>query len=130
MIFGIGTDIVATERLSMSIERLGNRFAQKILGAQEWDEYQHRLVGNSSRGLRYLSTRFAAKEALAKACGIGFRPPMSWHNAQILNDVLGAPVLHTSGELSQFFIDRRLKATISLSDEVDYAVAFVVLEVT
>ena len=127
MIFGIGTDIVATNRIEQSLAKLGERFAQKILGNQEYPIYLQRQSLHPSKGLHYLCNRFAAKEALAKALGMVFRAPMSWHDAQIINDAQGAPQLLATGALAEFIQQKQLVAKVSLSDEVDYSVAFVVL---
>ena len=72
--------------------------------------------------------RFAAKEAFSKALGTGFRPPMSWHGLQVMNDEQGKPVAVAGGELRDYLEAHQLQAHISLSDEADYAVAFVILE--
>ena len=128
MIFGIGTDIVQVSRIAAVIARSGTRFAEKILGADELQEYQQRSARVAANGLRYLCKRYAAKEAYSKALGLGMRPPMSWHDLQILNVAYGAPQCVATGLLDDYMQHRQLSAKISLSDEIDYAVAFVLLE--
>ena len=128
MIHGIGTDIVQIARLAISVERQGERFAGKVLGPDEMLVYRERGDKVAARGLRYLAARFAAKEAFCKALGIGFRPPMSWHGLQVLNDELGKPVAVANGELQVYLETQCLRPHISLSDEADYAVAYVVIE--
>ena len=66
MIYGIGTDMILITRLKAALERHGDRFAEKILGPDEMKRYLHRKSKKvfESRGLRYLATRFAAKEAV------------------------------------------------------------------
>jgi holo-[acyl-carrier protein] synthase len=127
MIHGIGTDIVQVARIAASVERSA-RFAEKMLGPDEMRVYRERSAKVAERGLRYLAARFAAKEAFSKALGIGFRPPMSWHGLQVLNDEQGKPAAVASGELQAYLEMHRLRSHISLSDEADYAVAYVVIE--
>ena len=129
MIHGIGTDIVQVSRIAASVERSA-RFAEKILGPDEMLVYRERGDKAAARGMRYLAARFAAKEAFSKALGMGFRPPMSWHGLQVLNDGQGKPVAVANGELQAWLEAHQLQAQISLSDEAEYAVAFVILEKT
>lgn len=128
MIVGIGTDIVQIARIQTSCERHGSAFVQKILGADEYQEYQRRAAKSTLRATRYLASRFAAKEAFSKAMGCGFRAPMSWHGLQVLNDELGKPVIQLAPLLAAWMTERKLQAHISLSDEQDYALAFVIFE--
>lgn len=132
MIYGIGTDIVIVARIQDLIARYGERFARRVLGPDELVEY-HRRHGRGSHGpayaARYLAKRFAAKEAFSKAIGLGLRGPMTLLSLQVLNDARGKPVAHARKELEPYLRERRLVAHVSLSDEVDSAVAFVVIEV-
>ncbi|MBE2245383.1 MAG: holo-ACP synthase [Burkholderiaceae bacterium] len=128
MIYGIGTDICDIRRIEAALARRGERFAHKVLGPRELQVYAGRRARIAARGLRYLATRFAAKEAFAKAIGLGIRLPMTWRACEILNAPGGKPVIALHGELAAWFDERGLKATVSVSDESDYAVAFVVVE--
>lgn len=128
MIAGIGTDIVQIARIQASCARHGHAFVQKILGTEECQVYQQRSAKSEVRGVRYLASRFAAKEAFSKAMGCGFRPPMSWHGLQILNDAAGKPMIQLAEPLAAWMAERQLQAQISLSDEQDYALAFVIFE--
>ncbi len=128
MIFGIGTDILRIERVEQAIGRRGERFAEKILGPQELEKYHRRKAKVAARGLRFLATRFAAKEAFSKAIGLGMRMPMTWRAMQVLNAPSGKPVVVTSGALSDFMQEQGLSAHVTITDEIDYAVAFVVVE--
>ncbi|MBC3932871.1 holo-ACP synthase [Undibacterium curvum] len=128
MIYGIGNDITRVDRMQLALQRSGPRFAEKILGAQEWQIYQQRAAQSELRAMHYLATRFAAKEAFGKAIGTGVRLPMTLKNLQTLNDAQGKPVLHYSDTLASWMQTQRLKAHVSLSDEKDYALAFVVVE--
>ena len=128
MIYGIGTDICKIPRIEAALERHGDRFAKKILGPQEMAKYLARKAKNPVRGIRFVATRFAAKEAFAKAIGLGIRMPMTWPAAQMLNHPSGKPMIVCSGVLKDFMDKHKLSAQVTVSDEEDYAVAFVIVE--
>ena len=71
MIYGIGTDICDVRRIAASLERHGERFAEKVLADGELATWRARSARWPERGLRYLATRFSAKEAFSKAVGMG-----------------------------------------------------------
>ena len=124
MILGIGTDIVTVARIEAAIARHGAAFAERILSAQELPEY----IAHAHPA-RFLSKRFAAKEALAKATGQGLRHPVSLQRISITHDELGKPAFLFDAELSAFL--QQLGVTrhhLSISDERDIVVAFVILE--
>jgi holo-[acyl-carrier protein] synthase len=128
MIFGIGTDICDIRRIQATLDRRGERFAERVLGATELQVFHARRARTPVRGVRFLATRFSAKEAFSKAIGLGIRWPMSWRACEILNEPSGKPVLRLSGELAAWFDARGLKAHVTVSDESDYAASFVVVE--
>ena len=128
MIYGIGTDICKIPRIEAALARHGERFAKKILGPQELEKFRARSAKNAVRGVRFLATRFAAKEAFSKAIGLGLRMPMTWPAAQMLNHPSGKPMIVCSGVLAEFMEQRRLSAQVTISDEEEYAVAFVIVE--
>ena len=128
MIYGIGTDICKIPRIEAALVRHGERFAQKILGPQEMEKFRARSAKNAVRGVRFLATRFAAKEAFSKAIGLGLRMPMTWPAAQMLNHPSGKPMIVCSGVLADFMAANRLSAQVTISDEEEYAVAFVIVE--
>ena len=128
MIFGIGTDIIRIARIEAALARNGERFAQKILGPEELEKYRQRNAQVALRGLRYVATRFAAKEAFSKAIGMGMRMPMTWRAVQILNAPSGKPQAVPSGALKDYMDLHGLSAQVSITDEADYAVAFVLME--
>lgn len=128
MIYGIGTDIIQISRIEAALARNGERFAEKILGPDELQVYHRRKAKVAARGLRFLATRFAAKEAFSKAIGLGMRMPMTWRALQTLNAPGGRPVAVTSGSLQEFMDRNGLSAQVSITDEADYAVAFVIVE--
>jgi holo-[acyl-carrier protein] synthase len=128
MIYGIGTDIIDIRRLRATLQRRGERFAEKVLGAQELAVYRARSARVPQRGLSYLATRFSAKEAFSKAIGMGMRMPMTWRACEIVKAPSGKPEIHLHGALAEWFSARGLVAHVSVSDESDYAAAFVVVE--
>ena len=128
MIYGIGTDVCDIRRMQTAVQRRGDRFAERVLGPDELQVFQARSQRAPARGLRYLATRFSAKEAFSKAIGLGIRWPMTWRSCQILNEASGKPVLRVSGELAQWFDAQGLQAHVTVTDETDYAATFVVVE--
>ena len=127
MIAGIGTDILKIDRLKAVYERTGGRLAQRILGPDEMKVFQSRLERNESRGIAYLATRFAAKEAFSKAIGLGMRMPMTWRSLQTLNEPSGKPVTSYLGTLAQFMQEKNWEAHVTVSDEHDMAIAHVIV---
>lgn len=127
--YGIGTDICDIRRIRASLERHGDRFAARVLSEHELATWRTRSARWPERGVRYLATRFSAKEAFSKAIGLGMRMPMSWRLCEIANLASGAPVVVLHGGLKTWFEAKGLQAQITLSDETDYAVSFCVVEV-
>lgn len=123
MIYGIGTDIVAVARLRSFWERHGDRALEKLLAEQEIADF----AKAADKG-RFLAKRFAAKEAFSKAFGTGVRPPATLPAIAITHDDLGKPVFECHGQLAEILKAKNLKAHLSISDEADYAVAYVILE--
>jgi holo-[acyl-carrier protein] synthase len=128
MIYGIGTDICDIRRLRATLERRGQRFAEKVLGPGELAVFQARSSKLVARGISYLATRFSAKEAFSKAIGLGMRSPMTWRDCEILNAASGQPQIHLHGSLKVWFEEKNLQAHVSVTDETDYAASFVVVE--
>ena len=128
MIIGIGTDVCDIRRIASTLERRGDRFAERVLGAAELQIYRARKARVPARGVRYVASRFSAKEAFSKAIGLGIRSPMSWRSCEILNEPSGKPVLKLSGDLATWFDAKGWVAHITVTDETDYAASFVVIE--
>ena len=128
MIVGIGTDICDIRRITSTLERRGDRFAERVLGPAELGVFHARRVRTPARGVRFLATRFSAKEAFSKAIGLGIRSPMSWRTCEILNEPSGKPYLQLSGALAAWFDAHGWVAHVTVSDETDYAASFVVVE--
>lgn len=128
MIYGIGTDICDVRRIRASLGRHGERFAQKILVPTELQQFRQRAARWPERGVRYLATRFSAKEAFSKAIGLGLRLPMSWQACEIRTLASGQPAVVLHDQLHTWFEAQGLRAHLSLSDETDYAVSYVLVE--
>ena len=128
MIYGIGTDICDVRRVRLSLERHGERFARRVLGDGEFGVWQRRSERWADRGVRYVASRFSAKEAFSKAIGLGIHEPMQWGRCEILNQASGQPYVALHDALKTWFDARGLHAHVTLSDESDYVVSFVVVE--
>ncbi|MFZ4536834.1 holo-ACP synthase [Propionivibrio sp.] len=125
MIAGVGTDIVAVARLGKLYERHGQRALDKLLAPAERADFE-----KAKDPARFLAKRFAAKEAFGKALGIGVAMPATLPNIAVIHDALGKPAFDYAPKLAQLLKERGLVAHLSISDEQDYALAFVVLEHT
>ena len=124
MIYGIGTDIVEYSRIEALWARYGEHFAERVLSARELAERR-----SNSNMPRLLAKRFAAKEAFAKAVGSGMRHPVSLRRISVTHDGLGKPVLQFDEVLRTYLAQLGINGHhLSISDERDMIVAFVVLE--
>jgi holo-[acyl-carrier protein] synthase len=128
MIYGVGTDVCDVRRIAATLDRRGDRFAERVLGPTELSVFHARRARVTARGLRFLATRFSAKEAFSKAIGLGIRSPMTWSACEVLNEPGGKPVIRLSGALAEWFDARGLTAHVTVTDEGDYAASFVVVE--
>lgn len=123
-IIGIGTDLVEIDRIQNTVDKFPERFPRRILTDAEWLVYKRH-----AHPVRFLSKRFAAKEAAAKALGTGIAQGIRFHDFEIVNDELGRPHMSLLGEAALRM--KRLGGRyvhISLSDELALAQAFVVVE--
>jgi holo-[acyl-carrier-protein] synthase len=110
------------------LARHGERFAAKVLSDGEMKMYRARSQRWPERGLRFVATRFSAKEAFSKAVGLGMRMPMTWRHCEIGKLPSGQPTIVLHGELKTWFEAKGLSAHITVTDEVDYAASFCVVE--
>ena len=124
MIGGVGTDLCRISRIEKSLQRFGERFAAKILVDEELARFRaHRSPA------AYLAKRFAAKEAFSKAIGTGMRYPVHWQNVAVSNERSGKPSIRCLGPLQRVVQEKGITAIhLSLTDEPDFALAFVILE--
>lgn len=127
-IAGIGVDVLRLDRIGRVHARHGDKFVRRILGPEEIVKFQARYQRDPQRGLRFLATRFAAKEAFSKAIGLGMHSPMAWSRMQTLNEASGKPRVQLSEPLASWYGQRFGKAHISVTDETDTVAAFVVVE--
>lgn len=124
MIVGIGTDIVRIARFEAMLDRYGLRVADRILNAQELQEFS-----TVARPARFLAKRFAVKEAVAKAFGTGFRDGLSLRHIGLRHDDLGRPWLVFAERAEEIRKQLHVSAShVSIADEQDYAIAFVTLQ--
>jgi holo-[acyl-carrier protein] synthase len=128
MITGIGTDICQIDRIAGVQTRSQGRLAQRILTSSEYRQWENRTSHHPLRGIRYLASRFAAKEALSKALGLGMRAPMSWQACSVQKDTQGKPFFVYDDTLKTYLNSRGWIVHLSLSDEHQHALAFVVIE--
>ena len=124
MIFGIGTDIVAIARMARLWNDHGERALEKLLAPGE-----RAACRESTEPARFLAKRFAAKEAFGKACGTGIRAPVLLPCIEVTHDAAGKPLLAFLPPLADWVAERGLMTHLSISDEQEAAVAFVVIEV-
>ena len=122
MIVGVGTDIVAVARMKESLTQHGERFAKRILSTSEFECFSSHVAPAN-----FLAKRFAAKEALVKALGCGFRNGISMQHIVVDNDELGKPFIVLSGEAASRSEQLGVgDVLLSLADEAEYAIAYVV----
>ena len=124
MIRGIGVDIVKVDRIEKAMERWGYRFLKRIFTAAEIERCQKR-----ARPAQCLALRFAAKEAFAKALGLGMRKGLRWRDIEVVHDNFGKPDLLLHNQAQRLLESVKASRTwLSLSDERESALAVVVLE--
>jgi holo-[acyl-carrier protein] synthase len=123
MIAGIGTDLVHIPRMQSLLEKHGDKIAARILSDREFAEFKLQL-----KPAAYLAKRFAAKEAVAKALGTGFRDGLSLRHIEVRNDALGKPELSFIDLGLTLIKERHIgRSLLSLSDDHEYASAYVIL---
>jgi holo-[acyl-carrier protein] synthase len=124
VIYGVGIDMVEIARIEAGLVRFGRRFAERILSSSEFREYER-----APRPAEFLARRFAAKEALVKAAGTGFRDGLFLREISVSHDALGKPSLEFSEQASRTLERLGVGRThLSISDEREYALAYVLLE--
>ncbi len=122
MIFGIGTDIVETDRIRKAIENYGKRFLDRLYTA---DEQIYCDSFNDTKWVHY-AARFAAKESFSKAIGTGLTREFKFSEISILNEESGKPYVVLSGGLLDKF--GKYKTHISLSHTDSNSIAYIIME--
>lgn len=123
MIVSIGTDICAIARIDRSLQRFGNRFVERVLTPAE------RAALPEQGAAAYVAKRFAAKEALGKALGTGIGGGVSWQDIEVIRRPGRAADIRLAGAAERLTREMGVrKVLLSLSDERDFALAFIVLE--
>ncbi len=126
MIYGIGTDIVVIRRIEEALAKHGDRFLNRILCAEEMVEY---ATSAKIAPARYLAKRFAVKEAFSKAFGTGIGVVVGWHDVRLAHDNKGKPLIAVSDILQTKLLIEKIGAThVTISDEAEHTIAFVILE--
>tara|TARA_S200000501_G_scaffold368660_1_gene406847 strand:+ start:336 stop:719 length:384 start_codon:yes stop_codon:yes gene_type:complete len=125
-IYGIGTDIVSIKRIKMSLKN--ENFIKRIYDYQEVLKCKKAVNQHNC-----YAKRFAAKEAFSKALGTGISGGINFNEITVLNNKSGKPYINLKGEtkkkIKKIFKQKKTKISLSLSDERDYAVAFVTISV-
>jgi holo-[acyl-carrier protein] synthase len=125
MIYGIGIDMVEISRIEKALKRWGDPFLRRVFTQAEI-EYCHHGV----RGVSRFALRFAAKEAFSKALGLGFRKGLGLRHIEVVRGPNGRPYLGFHGKAKELCEHHGIKNSfLSLSDNGQYAIAVVVLEV-
>ena len=123
MIIGCGIDLVSIKRIENIVRRWGDNFICRIFTPLE-QEYCEK------KGNKYQSYagKFAAKEALLKALGLGLRG-VNWREIEVINDNFGQPIIKTSGRLKEITSNKKVdKYFLTISHTKEYALAEVILE--
>ena len=124
-IIGNGVDIIKNSRINNSLKIKG--FLNRIFTEKEIQ--QGKKLKNK---INFYAKRFAAKEAFVKAIGTGFRSEINFIDIEIKNYKSGKPYILLSKKLKNFlqkkFKLQKYKVFLSLSDEKDYSIAFVVID--
>ena len=124
MIYGVGTDLVDIERVKKILSKNRDGFIKRVLS-----EHEQALFANKAESAAYCAKRFAAKEAFAKALGTGIGKTVSFQDLTIRNNENGKPHFIPSEKLRLYLLEKGInQAHLSISDESQNAVAFVILE--
>ena len=123
MILGVGTDIVDARRIGKSIDRFSDKFTRRIFTKAE-----RAAAAATGQPKAYLAKRFAAKESLSKAMGLGFRKGINFKDISVLNDKYGKPFYELNNNVKKYIYSKlkvkKIKISLSLADEKKYSIAF------
>ncbi len=123
MLKGIGVDIIEVDRVEGVIERRGDRFLDRIYTVKEID-----YCRSKKDYVRSFAGRFAAKEAVMKALGTGWRKGVRWKDIEITNAPSGKPQLTLYGRAREIMDELgAASALVAISHSRDYAVSNAVI---
>ena len=124
MIYWIGSDIVSIERVQTIINKNRDGFINRVL-----TEHERALFTNKADSAAFCAKRFAAKEAFSKALGTGIGRVVSFQDLTVRSNENGKPYLMPSEKLRLYLKEKGIQqGHLSISDESQNALAFVVLE--
>ncbi len=123
-ILGTGIDIVECLRIAQMIERHGELFITRV-----YTDHEIEYCSARKAATQHYAGRWAAKEAVLKALGIGWRRGISWRDIEIRNDKNGAPTVQLRGGARDVMTEAHIgRLHVSISHCRNYAVAYVVAE--
>jgi holo-[acyl-carrier protein] synthase len=133
LILGVGTDLASIDRISGILREQGERFISRCFAPEEREKVEKSAKGNDSLRAAGYARRWAAKEAAAKALGLGIREDVFLKDIVVVNDDAGKPSLILRGGAKERLTaltpaGMTAKIYVSLSDEPPMAAAFVVVE--
>ena len=128
MIYGVGCDVVELSRVAEVMAERGDRFAKRILSDVEWATYEKRRALSDARGLAFVASRWAAKEAISKALGTGISGDVTFHSMRITHRETGAPVVAFADPLKTRLEMEGVSVHVSITDEKSVVAAFAVAE--
>jgi holo-[acyl-carrier protein] synthase len=132
LILGIGTDITSIDRIEALLAKQGERFLDRCFTPAERAHVEAAAKGDIKRRAAGYAKRWAAKEACAKALGLGIREHIFLKDIAVTNDTAGAPALDLTGGAKERLTSitppgKTARTLLSLSDEPPMALAFVVV---
>lgn len=124
MVLGLGVDIIQNNRIHSIVEKWGDRFLNKVFTEDELN-----FVKKHEQKIQRYASNYAAKEAVVKALGTGFRNGIKFRNIELKRDNLGKPFIELAGKTKSFADERGInKIHTTISHEKDYSVAVVIFE--
>jgi holo-[acyl-carrier protein] synthase len=123
-ILGTGIDIVEVLRIAQMIEKHGELFITRV-----YTDHEIEYCSARKAATQHYAGRWAAKEAVLKALGTGWRRGISWRDIEIRNDAKGAPTIQLRGGARDVMTAARIaKLHVTISHCRNFAVAYVVAE--
>ena len=120
-VFGIGCDLCAIHRMELLYQKWGEKIGARILSPDELLKWRAKEFNCS-----YLAKRWAGKEAIVKALGLGFAKGIRWRDISILNNQDGKPIVNITGQTHALFENKNIQFEISLADEQGHALGFAI----